>query len=224
MISRTSSELLDDLYEEILSGNAEGSVAAVERGLKNGVDPTQLLYQAMIPALEEVGSLFETEVYFLPEMLTSANAMKTAMELLRPVLADADAESVGTFVIGTVAGDIHDIGKNMCAVMLEGAGFDVIDLGFNVPAQDFLKAVQDHKPDILGMSAFLTTTVPEIENNLDALEASGLRPSVKVMVGGAPVTADFAAGAGADGFAPDASSAARVAKTLLTQDKSDWAV
>lgn len=207
--------MLDDLYEHILDGAAEDSVADVKRGLDHGIEPKVLLYDAMIPALEEVGSLFETGVYFLPEMLISANAMKAAMVILRPSLVEAGGEKIGTFVIGTVAGDIHDIGKNLVVVMLEGAGFEVIDLGINVPSSDFVSAVRRHQPDVVGMSAFLTTTVPEIEANMAALSESGLRNSVKVMVGGAPVTGGYARAVGADGYAPDASSAAREAKALV---------
>ena len=216
MASRTEAELLDEVYELILDGDADGTVALVEESLADGADPSKLLFDAMIPSLEEVGNLFETEVYFLPEMLTSANAMKAAMEVLRPHLGAEEAEQIGTFLIGTVAGDIHDIGKNMCGVMLEGAGFKVIDIGINVPAADFVEAIKTHQPDVVGMSAFLTTTVPEIDNNLAAFEEAGVRDSVKVMVGGAPVTEDYAIGAGADAYAPDASSAARVAKALIS--------
>jgi methanogenic corrinoid protein MtbC1 len=173
-----------------------------------------LVYDTMIPALEEVGELFETAEYFLPEMLTAAKAMQAAMDIVRPHLAQAK-EKIGTFVIGTVAGDIHDIGKNLCIVMLEGVGFETIDLGINVPTATFVSAVREHNPDVVGMSAFLTTTVPEIELNMAALADAGLRDSVKVMVGGAPVTSEYASKVGADGFATDASSAAREAKLLL---------
>lgn len=208
-------EVLDTLYEHILDGDSDLSVARVEEGLKLGISPSTLLFQSMIPALEEVGELFENETYFLPEMLISANAMKAAMELLRPHLSVDSVENVGTFVMGTVAGDIHDIGKNMCDVMLEGAGFEVIDLGINVPAEAFIEAIREHRPDIVGMSAFLTTTVPAIEHTIDALVKAGVRDSVKVMVGGAPVNDQLASDVGADGYAPDASSAARAAKALL---------
>lgn len=208
-------EILDALYEHVLDGNADASVEDVEKGLVEGVAATALLYDSMIPALEEVGALFESGVIFLPEMLISANAMKAAMSLLRPHLADVAAETIGTYLIGSVAGDIHDIGKNMCGVMLESAGFKVIDLGVNVPTGVFVDQIERHKPDIVGMSAFLTTTVPELEHNLAALKEAGLRDSVKVMVGGAPVTAQLAADIGADGYAPDASATARAAKTFV---------
>lgn len=209
-------EILDALYEHVLDGRADGSVEEVQKGLAEGVAATALLYDAMIPALEEVGALFESGVIFLPEMLISANAMKAAMNLLRPQLAKAAAGTIGTFLIGSVAGDIHDIGKNLCGVMLESTGFRVIDLGVNVPSSVFVDEIERHRPDIVGMSAFLTTTVAELANNLTTLEKAGLRESVKVMVGGAPVTAQLAADIGADGYAPDASATARAAKAMVT--------
>lgn len=209
-------QILDALYDNVIDGSAEASVAGVENGLRGGMEPASLLYNAMIPALEEVGALFEAGEIFLPEMLISANAMKAAMEVLRPHLANVASAKVGTYVIGSVAGDIHDIGKNMCIVMLEGAGFEMIDLGVNVPSEKFVEAIDRHQPDIVGMSAFLTTTVPEIERNLSALEDAGLRGSVKVMIGGAPVTEQFRIEVGADGYAPDASAAARVAKSMIS--------
>lgn len=209
-------QILDALYANVLDGNAELSAAEVERGLRNGVEPTLLLYKAMIPALEEVGAFFESGEIFLPEMLISANAMKAAMEVLRPRLAQVASTTIGTYVIGSVAGDIHDIGKNMCIVMLEGAGFEVVDLGVNVPSEMFVQATREHRPDIVGMSVFLTTTVPEIERNLAAFDNAGLRESVKVMIGGAPITEQFMSDVGADGYAPDASAAARVAKAMVT--------
>ena len=208
-------DLLDQLYEHVVNGEVTQSVAAVEEGLRLGVEPMTLVYDTMIPALEEVGNLFETGAYFLPEMLTAAKAMQAGMEILRPHLAEARREKIGTFVIGTVAGDIHDIGKNLCTVMLEGVGFEMIDLGINVASETFLSAIREHKPKIVGMSAFLTTTVPEIEHNMAALSEAGLRDSVKVMIGGAPVTPEYAMEVGADGYAADASSAAREAKLLM---------
>lgn len=208
-------DVLDALYDHILNGEADLSVAQAEEGLRLGIEPATLLYEAMIPALEEVGSLFESGVYFLPEMLIAARAMQASMDRLRPHLAGGERATIGTYVIGTVAGDIHDIGKNMCSVMLEGAGFEVIDLGINVPGAAFVAAIREHRPDVVGMSAFLTTTMPEIQHNLALLEEAGLRDSVKVMVGGAPINDRVAAEMGADGYAPDASSATRAAKALL---------
>lgn len=208
--------LLDDLYDHILNGGVKEAATAAEEGLRLGLEPMDMVYGTMIPALEEVGDLFETAEYFLPEMLTAAKAMQAAMDVLRPHLIRARNADLGTFVIGTVAGDIHDIGKNLCSVMLEAVGFEIVDLGINVPSAAFVSAVRAHSPDVVGMSAFLTTTIPQIEDTLTALRDAGLRDSVKVMIGGAPVTPEYASEVGADGYAPDASSAAREAKLLVT--------
>ncbi len=210
-----SPEVLDGLYEAVLNGRAEDAVRLTNEGLELGHEPLVLLYDAMIPGLEEVGRLFEEGQFFLPEMLVAGRAMQAAMDVLRPLLVAAGGATVGTFVMGTVAGDIHDVGKNMCNVMLEGAGFEVIDLGINVPGPDFVEAIRDVRPDVLGMSAFLTTTMGEIEHNMVLIEEAGLRGAVKIMIGGAPITDQFAKQVGADGYAPDASSAARMAKRLL---------
>jgi len=207
-------EILDALYADILNGDAKDSVLRVEAGLAAGIAPSALLFEAMIPSLEEVGRLFEGGEYFLPEMLISARAMRTAMETLRPHLSATDAPSLGTVVLGTVAGDIHDIGKDMVAVMLEGAGFTIVDLGVNVPAARFVEAIREHRPAIVGMSAFLTTTMPMIATTIAAIDAAGVREGVRIIIGGAPIDADFAAAAGADGYAPDAGAAARLAKSL----------
>jgi 5-methyltetrahydrofolate--homocysteine methyltransferase len=169
----------------------------------------------MIPSLEEVGRLFESGEYFLPEMLISARAMRSAMETLRPHLSATDAPSLGTVVLGTVAGDIHDIGKDMVAVMLEGAGFTIVDLGVNVPAARFVEAIREHRPSIVGMSAFLTTTMPMIAATIEAIQAAGVRGTTRIIIGGAPIDAAFAEAAGADGYAPDAGAAARLAKSLV---------
>lgn len=210
-------DVLGAVYEHVLGGEAELAVAETEAGLREGTDPRALLFDAMIPALEEVGIRFESGVYFLPEMLVAARAMQASMDVLRPYLAGAERPRLGTYVIGTVAGDIHDIGKNLCSVMLEGVGFEVIDLGTNVSGLEFVEAIRRHRPELVGMSAFLTTTVPEVERTIALLSEENLRDAVKVMVGGAPVNERLAADLGADGYAPDASSAARAAKALLEQ-------
>jgi len=207
--------LLDSLYDAVLNGDADTSVASTRAGIDQGTDPLTLLFDAMIPALEEVGALFESGEIFLPEMLISARAMQACMDLLRPLLADAASARVGVFVMGTIAGDIHDIGKNLCDVMLEGAGFEVIDLGINVPASRFVEAINDHHPDVLGLSAFLTTTMPELATTIEAINDSGMRGNTKIIVGGAPVTQDYADQTGADGYAPNAVSAVRRVKELL---------
>lgn len=212
-----SEEILDTLYDAVLSGDADKSASTTTAGLAAGIAPLTLLFDSMIPALEEVGELFESGTIFLPEMLISARAMRAAMDLLAPHLADSAQAKVGTFVMGTVAGDIHDIGKNLCIVMLEGAGFEVIDLGVNVPAADFVAAIAEHQPDAVGLSAFLTTTMPELVNTIAAIGDAGLRDTTKIIVGGAPVTDEYAAEIGADGYAPNGVSAVRKTKMLLGQ-------
>ena len=207
--------LLDRLYEAVLSGDAEQAVATTNEGLGGDVEPTALLFDAMIPALEEVGRRFEAGEVFLPEMLIAANAMQKAMTILRPLIVAAGVETIGRFVMGTVAGDIHDVGKNLCDVMLEGAGFEVIDLGINVPGQGFVDAIRDHQPDVVGMSAFLTTTALEFARNIELIEEAGLRDRVKILIGGAPVDQALVDSVGADGWAPDASAAVRMTKTVM---------
>ena len=206
---------LDDLYDRILHGQAEEAVAGVEAGLGEGIPPATLLFEAMIPALDEVGSRFESGIYFLPEMLVAARAMRSAMEVLRPHMAATDTPSLGTIVVGTVAGDIHDIGKDMVEIMLEGAGFTIVDLGVNVPADRFVAAIREHDPVVVGLSAFLTTTMPQVGRTIEAIRAAGLREGVRIIVGGAPINDAYAAEVGADGYAPDASSAVRVTRALL---------
>ena len=207
--------ILDSLYEAIVAGDGDAAVAHTRAAFEAGAAPLDVLFDSMIPALEEVGSLFESNQIFLPEMLVAARAMQAGMELVRPLLADESAARVGTFVMGTVAGDIHDIGKNLCNVMLEGAGFEVIDLGVNVPAADFVAAIAEHRPDAVGISAFLTTTMPELVTTIDAISAAGLRDGVVIMVGGAPVDQAYAEEIGADGYAPNAVSTVRMVKALI---------
>lgn len=208
-------EILDGLYEHTLNGEAKPVVELTQEGLEMGMDPLTLLFDALIPALEEVGRLFEIGEYFVPEMLISARAMQGAMGILKPLIAETGAKPIGTFVMGTVKGDIHDIGKNLCDIMLEGAGFVVIDLGVNVPPEKFIEAILEHKPQAVGMSAFLTTTMPMFKKNIEAIKEAGLRDQIKILVGGAPVTQEYADIVGADGYAPDASSAVRLTKALL---------
>jgi 5-methyltetrahydrofolate--homocysteine methyltransferase len=214
-MSMRDEPILDAIYGHILRGEAEPSVAVVEAAISDGIVPTILLFEAMIPALEEVGSRFESGEYFLPEMLISARAMRASMEVLRPHLSATDAPSLGTVLMGTIAGDIHDIGKDMVDIMLEGAGFRIVDLGVNVPAARFVDAIAEYRPAIVGMSAFLTTTAPQIGRTIEAIRAAGLRDGVRIIVGGAPIDEAFATDVGADGYAPDASSAVRVTKALL---------
>ena len=206
---------LDTIYDAVLDGDAPATTAAVQAALANGETPEAILNDACIPAMAEVGALFEEGEKFVPEMLISARAMAAAMTILRPLLVEAGVETVGTVILGTVHGDLHDIGKNLVGMMLEGAGFEVIDLGTDVPPQKFVDAVTEHHPHILGMSALLTTTTKSMPATLKALTDAGLRDQVKVLIGGAPITEEFAVKIGADGFAADAGSAARAARALM---------
>ncbi len=209
--SKRREELKDDLYDNVLDGDEQAVAKLTQEALDDGMPAEEVLYDALIPALEEVGSLFEAGDYFVPEMLTGAKAMKAGLNLLRPILAQSGAEPIGTYVLLTVKGDIHDIGKDLVRVMLEGAGLNVIDLGVNVSPETFIEAVKEHKPQVVGFSAFLTTTMPMFKTNIDALIDAGLRDQVKVMVGGAPITEEYAIHIGADGFATEASTASRMA-------------
>jgi methylmalonyl-CoA mutase cobalamin-binding domain/chain len=216
----THDEILQGLYDDTLVGNAPRVRELVEQGLEDGLEPEKMLYDALIPSLEEVGARFERGDYFVPEMLIAARAMQGALDILRPLLALTGAKPVGTFLMGTVKGDVHDIGKNLCNIMLEGAGFTVIDLGVNVPPEKFVEQIEEHDPDVVGFSAFLTTTMPMFKANINALQKAGVRDKVMVMVGGAPVTQEYADAVGADGYAPDASTAVKRAKDLVERRRS----
>ena len=211
----TKEELLGQLYDETLTGNKPAVLELTNQGLAMGLGPETLLYEALIPSLEEVGARFERGDFFVPEMLIAGKAMAGALEILRPLLAETGAQAIGTIVMGTVKGDVHDIGKNLVNIMFEGAGFQVIDLGVQVAPEKFVDAVREHQPDIVGFSAFLTTTMPMFKANINALEKAGVRGDVIVMVGGAPVTQEYADAVGADGYSADASSAVKKAKQLL---------
>jgi methylmalonyl-CoA mutase cobalamin-binding domain/chain len=216
----TAEELLTELYDRTLTGNGPAVLDLTRTGLSQGLGPETLLYEALIPALEEVGARFERGDFFVPEMLIAGKAMAGALEILRPLLAETGAEAIGTIVMGTVKGDVHDIGKNLVNIMFEGAGFQVIDLGVQVAPEKFVDAVKTHKPDIVGFSAFLTTTMPMFKANINALTKAGLRDRVIVMVGGAPVTQEYADVVGADGYAADASAAVVKAKELIRRRRS----
>lgn len=205
---------LSDISSAILNGEAPAAAGGVKELLEAGVPAGDLLNLAMVPAMAEVGELFERGDYFVPEMLMSARAMKAGMEVLRPQLVSAGVEPLGRVALGTVAGDIHDIGKNLVGMMLEGAGFEVIDLGIDVPPERFVQAAREGAA-IIGLSGLLTTTIIRMPDVLTALEQAGLRGQVRVMVGGAPMTARYAEKIGADGYAPDASQAVKLAKSFL---------
>lgn len=210
---------MDEKLKAIFDGVVEGDNASVQSNvqaaLDAGLQATAVLNEALIPAMAEVGRLFEEGEYFVPEMLISARAMKSAMAMLKPHLQQADVKYAGVVVIGTVKGDLHDIGKNLVSLMLEGAGFQVKDLGSDVTPEKYVQAVRENDANVVAMSALLTTTMVNMKSTIDALKEAGMRDQVKVMVGGAPVTDSFAKQIGADGYAPDASRAVAVAKALL---------
>lgn len=206
---------LSKLHDAILDGDEKTSLELATQAINEGVDPVELIGQWMIPAMDEVGRLFEAQEYFVPELLLAGRAMKTALEVLRPLLAATGAQPTGRVVIGTVKGDLHDIGKNMVTSMLEGAGFEVFDVGIDVPPQKFIEAIERSKAQILALSALLSITMPEMKTTIDAVIAAGIRDRIKIMVGGAPVTQAFAEEIGADGYGQNASSAVSVARSLM---------
>jgi len=205
----------ETIYEGILEGDMNGVVEATNGAVADNVTAAELLYEAMIPAMSEVGRLFEINEYYVPEMLIAARAMKAGLAIIRPLLADAGVEAKGKVALGTVKGDLHDIGKNLVAIMIEGAGFDIIDLGVDVSPEQFVDSVKSQGADAIGLSALLTTTMPSMKSTIDALEEAGVRDQVKVVIGGAPVTQKYADEIGADGYGRDAAAAANIVKELL---------
>jgi len=207
--------VMDDIHSAVVSGDMAGAKSAVERALADGANPTELLNSALISAMTEVGKRFEHKDLFLPEMLIAARAMKGALAVLEPHLQVADVQPVGRILLATVSGDMHDIGKNVVGIMMEGAGFEVIDLGVDVAPERIVAMVKEYKPDLVGLSALLTTTIQMMPIIIEALNEAGIRERVKVIVGGAPVTQEYAKSIGADLYAPDAASAARVSVESL---------
>lgn len=205
---------LRTLHDAILEGNAKQAAALTQEALAEGLAPLDIIHQAMVPAMDEVGRRFECEEYFVPELLLSARAMKAALEPVRPLLVASGIQPAGRVVIGTVKGDLHDIGKNLVAALLEGGGFEVIDLGADVPAQKFVEAVQSSGAGIVALSALLTVTMPSMKSTIEALAHAGVRSRVKVIVGGAPVTQQFADQIGADGYSENATAAVALARRL----------
>ncbi len=208
--------MLEELKQAVLEGEQEEATKLTERALGEGVAAESILNDALIAAMDTVGAEYERGDRYVPEMLISAEAMKGAMGVLRPKLAEAGVKAKGKVVIGTVEGDLHDIGKNLVVMMLEGAGFEVIDLGIEVPANKFMEAVREHKPDLVGMSALLTTTMVYMPEVIKALQDANLRDGVKIMLGGAPVSEEYSDKIGADGYAADAASAVELAKKLVS--------
>jgi 5-methyltetrahydrofolate--homocysteine methyltransferase len=205
------------LYDAVLDGDAKTAVAVTQEALAAGADPLELVTRYMVPAMDEVGRRFECEEYFVPELLISARAMKGALELIRPLLAARGDQPAGRVVIGTVKGDLHDIGKNLVGSMLEGGGFEVMDLGADVAPDKFVKAVEERGANIVCLSALLTVTMPAMKTTIDALEAAGVRNKVKVLVGGAPVTPQYANEIGADGYGENAIAAVALARQMVGQ-------
>ena len=206
---------MSTIYEAVVRGDMAATESGVQEAIGEGTTPEKVLNEGLIKAMDEVGTRFEAGEFFVPEMLIAARAMKAGIAILRPLLAEAGIEPVGKVVIGTVSGDLHDIGKNLVGLMLEGAGFEVIDVGTDVSADSFIEAVQNEKPQLLGLSALLTTTMTGATEVIQKLNEANIRESVKVMVGGAPVTQAYADQIEADGYASDAASASKKAKELL---------
>jgi 5-methyltetrahydrofolate--homocysteine methyltransferase len=208
-------ELYERIAKNLYNGEEDEVAELVQKALDGGHNPGEVLSNGLIAGMDEVGRDFKAGDLFVPEVLIAARAMHAGMNILRPLLAESDAASAGKYVIGTVKGDLHDIGKNLVKMMLEGAGFETIDLGTDVDSAAFVEAVREHKPSAIGMSALLTTTMVNMRTTIEALEEAGLRQSVKIMIGGAPVTAAFAEQIGADAYSPDAASAVDAARALL---------
>jgi 5-methyltetrahydrofolate--homocysteine methyltransferase len=206
---------LTKLHEAVVNGDAKGAHSITQQALAEGIDPLELVNNYMVPAMDEVGRRFEANEYFVPELLISARAMKSALDIIRPLLTARGDKPVGRVAIGTVKGDLHDIGKNLVASLLEGGGFEVIDLGVNVSPEKFIETVNAKQANIVAMSALLTTTMPSMKTTIDALKQAGVRNKVKVLIGGAPITQKYADEIGADGYSENAVGAVALAKKVV---------
>ncbi|RLC92302.1 MAG: cobalamin-binding protein [Chloroflexi bacterium] len=216
------SDILKQIAEKLYDGEDDAVAELTQRALDEGLTPAEVLNGGLLAGMDRVGVDFRDGELFVPEVLIAARAMHAGMAILRPLLTESDVPSAGKVVIGTVEGDLHDIGKNLVGMMLEGGGFEIVDLGTDVPPDRFIEAIKMEHPNLIGMSALLTTTMPSMKRTIDALMEAGLRDTVRVMVGGAPVTQTFADEIGADGYAPDAASAVELARSLAGQiNKSD---
>ncbi len=213
-------ELVEQMHDDLYDGMEEEIVEGTEILLERGWSADKVLNEALVGGMAIVGVDFRDGILFVPEVLSAAGAMKAGMAILRPLLAETGAEPIGKMVIGTVKGDIHDIGKNLVAMMMEGAGFEVIDIGINIPVETYLEALEEHKPDILGMSALLTTTMPYMKVVIDTLKEQGLRDDYIVLVGGAPLNQEFGDAVGADGYCRDAAIAVDMAKELIAEKRA----
>ena len=207
-------ELFEKMAEKLIAGKEDEVKALTQEALDKGVSARNILDNGLLAGMDVVGQRFKAGDMFIPEVLLCARCMHGAMDIIKPLLSEADAAGMGTYLIGTVEGDLHDIGKNLVSMMLQGAGFQVIDLGTNITAQQFVDAVKEHQPDILGMSALLTTTMPRMEETIQALKEAGVRDGLKIMAGGAPVTQDFVEKIGGDAYGANAASATEKAKEL----------
>ena len=206
---------LEQISQAVVEGDRDSAVEYVQVALDANLDANAILQEGLILAMNEVGRLFEEGEYFVPEMLISARAMKSGLELIKPLLVGGDIRPVGRIALGTVKGDLHDIGKNLVGIMLEGSGFAIYDLGTDVSPEQFVEVIQANEIDLIGLSALLTTTMPMMETTIQAIQNAGLRSQVKIIIGGAPITQEFADKIGADGFAPDASQATKLAVELM---------
>ncbi len=207
---------LQNIYDAIVAGNLELSIATTKTAIAEGIDPQLIIRDYMIPAMDKIGGMFENCEAFVPELLMSARAMKGSLALIQPLLTASGAESKGKVVIGTVQGDLHDIGKNIVGSMLEGAGFQVINLGNDVTSQRFIDAIKIHNPQIVAMSALLTTTMTSMEKTIAAIKEAGLRDKVKIIIGGAPVSSNYSDKIGADGYSDNANGAVKLARLLVS--------
>lgn len=223
LASLSDDELVEQMHDDLYDGLQEEILEAVNILLERGWAPYEVLTKALVEGMRIVGVDFRDGILFVPEVLLSANAMKAGMSILRPLLAETGAPKVGKMVIGTVKGDIHDIGKNLVSMMMEGAGFEVIDIGINNPVENYLAALEEHQPDILGMSALLTTTMPYMKVVIDEMKAKGIRDEYIVLVGGAPLNEEFGEAVGADGYCRDAAVAVEMAKDLIARKHNQLA-
>jgi len=206
---------LVEISEALINGKAPVVVDLVNKALSEGTSPQEILNKALIPGMDVVGKKFKANEFYVPEVLVAARAMQGGLNILKPLLAEAGVKQIGTVVVGTVKGDLHDIGKNLVAMMLEGAGFKVVDLGIDVPPEKFVSAAVDNDAQVIGMSALLTTTMPSMKNTVEALRVAGLSDKIKTLIGGAPVTQKYADEIGATGYSPDAASAVEKAKEVI---------
>ena len=209
-------DVLQKIAEELIKGNYPEMPKLVQQALDAKILPSKILNEGLVAGMDVVGEKFRRDEFFMPEVLIAARAMQAGMDILRPKLVETGVKLAGKVVLGTVKGDLHDIGKNLVGMMLEGSGFQVVDLGIDIPPEKFVDAVRTNQPDVLGLSALLTTTMPKMKETIESLIEAGVRNKVKIMVGGAPVTEKFAKDIGADGYAPDAATAVEKVRELVS--------